>query len=111
MREQRIEKRVSELLHQDDETIVKLENVAIERSKAVDSAVLGKYNLWRRENDNENSDANVRLIHDQIIMARVYSSIAKEKNKTDLYQELTTRLKESQRALGDAKSDADLHRK
>lgn len=110
LREQRIEKRVSELLHQDDETIVKLENAAIERSKAVDSAVLGKYNLWRKENDNENSDANVRLMHDQIIMARVYSSIAKEKNKTDLYQELIIRLKESQRALGDAKSDADLHR-
>jgi len=98
-----------ELVQQDDEALVKLENAAIERSKAVDSAVLGKYSIWRKENENENSDTTVRLIRDQMIMARVYSVIAKSKNKLDLYQELLVRLKESQRALGEANSDADLH--
>uniref|UniRef100_A0A0E0IMS3 Protein kinase domain-containing protein n=1 Tax=Oryza nivara TaxID=4536 RepID=A0A0E0IMS3_ORYNI len=35
-----------------------------------DSAVLGKYSIWRKENENENSDLTVRLMRDQIIMAR-----------------------------------------
>jgi alpha-1,4-galacturonosyltransferase len=98
-----------DLLHKDDEARVKLENAAIERSKAVDSAVLGKYSIWRKENENENSDTTVRLIRDQIIMARVYSALAKSKNKSGLFQELQTRIKESQRAVGEAAADADLH--
>ncbi|KAM7275949.1 hypothetical protein ACFE04_017815 [Oxalis oulophora] len=108
LREKRREKRAADLAQRDDETIVKLENVAIERSKSVDSSVLGKYNLWRKENDNENVDNTVRLMRDQLIMTKVYLSIAKMKNKTDLSQELQSRLKESQRALGEATADADL---
>ncbi|ONM23075.1 Polygalacturonate 4-alpha-galacturonosyltransferase [Zea mays] len=96
-----------DLVHKDDEAHVKQENAAIERSKAVDSAVLGKYSIWRKEN--ENSDSTVRLMRDQIIMARVYSALAKSKNKSDLYQKLQTRIKESQRAVGDASADAGLH--
>lgn len=111
MREKRREKRASELVRKDDETTVKLENTAIERSKSVDSAVLGKYSIWRKENENENSDSTVRLMRDQMIMARVYVSIAKMKNKVDLYQQLQTRLKESQRALGEATADSDLHQR
>lgn len=97
------------MVKQDDEVIVKLEDSAIERSKSVDSAVLGKYNIWRKENENENADSTVRLMRDQILMARVFLSIAKMKNKLQLYQELQSRIKESQRALGEATSDADLH--
>ncbi|CAB4269822.1 unnamed protein product [Prunus armeniaca] len=41
-------------------------------------------------------------------MARVYLSIAKMKNKLDLFQQLQTRLKESQRSVGDVTADADL---
>lgn len=110
LREKRREKRAADLVKQDDETILKLENAAIQRSKSVDSAVLGKYNIWRRENDNENTDSTVRLMRDQIIMARVYISIAKMKNKLELSQELQNRLKESQRALGETTTDADLSR-
>lgn len=109
LREKRREKRASELVKQDDEAIVKFENAAIERSKSVDSAVLGKYSIWRKENENENSDSTVRLMRDQIIMAKVYLSIAKMKNKGDLYQQLEAHLKQSQRALGEANADADLH--
>ncbi|XP_028053418.1 polygalacturonate 4-alpha-galacturonosyltransferase-like [Camellia sinensis] len=84
LRENIRESRAADLLKQDEEVNVKLENAAIERSKSVDSAVLGKYNLWRKENENENSDSTVRLMRDQIIMARVYISIANMKNKYDL---------------------------
>jgi len=107
--EKRREKRAAELVKKDNEVTVKLENAAIERSKSVESAVLGKYSIWRKEIENENVDSTVRLMRDQIIMAKVYLSIAKMKNKVELYQELIFRLKESQRALGDTVSDSDLH--
>lgn len=107
--EKRREKRATELVKKDEKVTVKLENAAIERSKSVESAVLGKYNLWRKEFENENADTTVRLMRDQMIMAMVYMSIAKMKNKHDLHQELQSRLKESQRSLGEATTDADLH--
>ncbi|KAK9051423.1 hypothetical protein SSX86_028050 [Deinandra increscens subsp. villosa] len=109
LREKRREKRAADLLKQDDDVTIKLENAAIERSKSVDSAVLGKYSIWRKETDNENIDTTVRLMRDQMIMARVYVSIAFMKNKTDMAHELQTRIKESQRALGDATTDNDLN--
>ncbi|KAH9604059.1 hypothetical protein KSS87_010400 [Heliosperma pusillum] len=110
LRERKRENRAAELVKQDDETTLKLENAAIQRSKSVDSAVLGKYNIWRRENENENADSTIRLMRDQMIMARVYISIAKSKNKTDLFHELQNRLKESHRVLGEAAADSDLPR-
>lgn len=109
LRERRREKRAADLVKQDEDVTVKLENAAIERSKSVDSAVLGKYSIWRKENDNENTDSTVRLIRDQMIMARVYVSLARMKNKLDLANELQNRLKESQRSLGEASSDSDLN--
>ncbi|XP_022149072.1 polygalacturonate 4-alpha-galacturonosyltransferase-like [Momordica charantia] len=110
LREKKREKRATQLLQQDDDILIKLENAAIERSKSVDTSVLGKYSIWRKENENENSDSTVRLMRDQMIMARAYLGIAKMKNKLDLYHELQTHLKESQRALGEASTDADLNR-
>ncbi|KAK8952485.1 Polygalacturonate 4-alpha-galacturonosyltransferase [Platanthera zijinensis] len=108
LRQKRRERRVKELIQQDNETLLKLENDAIERSKFVDSAILGKYSVWRRDNDNENSDSTIRLMRDQVIMAKVYSFIAKSKNNHKLYLELLNRLKESQRALGEANADGEL---
>ncbi|TYI54707.1 hypothetical protein E1A91_D11G094100v1 [Gossypium mustelinum] len=108
LRDDRREKRATELVKQDEKVTVKLENAAIERSKAVDSAVLGKYNLWRRENENVNSDSTVRLMRDQIIMSKAYVSIAKSKNKLELQQELQIRLKEIQQALGESTADSGL---
>ncbi|XP_024629064.1 polygalacturonate 4-alpha-galacturonosyltransferase [Medicago truncatula] len=107
--EKRQEKRAAELVKMDNEVIVKLENEAIERSRSVESAVLGKYSIWRKEIENENADSSVRFMRDQIIMARVYVSIAQMNNKLELLQELQSRLKESQHALGDAIADSDLH--
>ncbi|OIT39482.1 polygalacturonate 4-alpha-galacturonosyltransferase [Nicotiana attenuata] len=110
LRERRREKHDAALVKQDDDVTVKLENAALERSKSVDSAVLGKYSIWRKENENENTDSKVRLMRDQMVMARVYISIATTKKKIGLAQELQNQLKESQHALGEATSDADLTR-
>ncbi|XP_050237525.1 polygalacturonate 4-alpha-galacturonosyltransferase [Mercurialis annua] len=110
LREKRREKRATDLMRQDNEVILKLENAAIERTKLVDSAYLGKYSIWRKDNENENPDVTIRLMRDQMIMARVYIGIAKMKEKLDLHQELQARLKESQRVVGEATADADLQR-
>ncbi|CAI9764819.1 unnamed protein product [Fraxinus pennsylvanica] len=109
LRENRREIRAADLVKLDDEVTVKLENASIERSKSVDSAVLGKYSIWRKENENENPDSTVRLMRDQMIMARVYISLSRIKHKTDLANELQNQIKESQRALGEATADSDLH--
>ncbi|KAI0489011.1 hypothetical protein KFK09_028852 [Dendrobium nobile] len=92
----------------DDEVFVQLENAAIEHSKAVDSAVLGKYNLWRREYDTEHTDTKVKFMRDQMIMARIYMVLAKSKSKLDIYEELLNQLKENQRVVGKANADSDL---
>ncbi|XP_019161078.1 PREDICTED: polygalacturonate 4-alpha-galacturonosyltransferase-like isoform X1 [Ipomoea nil] len=108
LRQKRREKHVAGFVKRDDEVTVKLENAAMERSKSVDSSVLGKYSIWRKEIENENSDSTVRLMRDQMIMARVYISIATSKKKLDLANELELRFKEIQHALGDVSADSDL---
>ncbi|KAL0366090.1 UNVERIFIED_CONTAM: Polygalacturonate 4-alpha-galacturonosyltransferase [Sesamum radiatum] len=110
LRGKRRENHTVDLVKQDYEVAVKPENEPIQRSKSVDSAVLGKYSLWRKQNENENSDSNVRTIQDQMIMARVYISLAITKNKLDLAHELQNRLRDSQRSLGEATTDSHLHR-
>ncbi|KAH9309429.1 hypothetical protein KI387_037340, partial [Taxus chinensis] len=109
LRQQRREKRSTELIRQDGEETINLENSAITRSKAVDSAYLGKYSIWRRENENDNVDSTIKLIRDQLLMARVYASIARSRNTLDIYDELMKRSKESQRVLGEARLDSELH--
>lgn len=98
-----------ELVQQDDDTIVKLENANMQASELVDSSILGKYSTWKKENENKNQDSTIRLMRDQIIMARIYLSIAKKKKKLDLCEELQLCLKRSLRALGEANIDAELH--
>lgn len=47
-------------------------------------------------------------MHDQIIMARAYATIAKAKNENSLYDSLINHSRESQLAIGEATSDAEL---
>ncbi|XXG74804.1 hypothetical protein AAC387_Pa07g3427 [Persea americana] len=105
----RHEREASVPVHQ-NEAIVQPENAAIKRSTPIESAVLGKYSMWKRGKENETKlDSNVRLMRDQMIMARVYSVLATRKKKIDLYKELLAQLKDSQDAFGDADFDEDLH--
>jgi alpha-1,4-galacturonosyltransferase len=110
LRQRRREKRLTELIQQDEEEATNHENAAIMRSKVVGSAVLGKYSIWRREFESDNSDSTIKLIRDQLIMGRVYASIARSRNRLDIYNDLMLHIKESQRVLGEASLDSDLHR-
>ena len=92
-----------------EDTIVKLENANMQASELVDSSITGKYSKWKKENKNKNQDSTIRLMRDQIIMARIYLSISEKKRKLDLVQELQICLKRSRGVLGEANIDAELH--
>lgn len=104
---ERKDKRVLELTRSNEAAALTLEKGASERKKEIDDNVLNKYSIWRPEFDGD-SDTLVRLIRDQLIMARVYASLAHSHNMIYLQRELNLRIKESRHVLGEAKLDADL---
>ncbi|KAK9267732.1 hypothetical protein L1049_010165 [Liquidambar formosana] len=55
-------------------------------------------------------DSRVRHLKDQLIRARVYLSLSATRNNPHFIRELRLRMKEVQRALGDATKDSDLPR-
>lgn len=56
-------------------------------------------------------DARVRQLKDQLIRAKVYLSLPATRNNPHFTRELRLRVKEVQRAVGDATKDSDLPRK
>jgi alpha-1,4-galacturonosyltransferase len=110
LRIQRKVKRLKELTRKSttDWPTKRIEKVVLDRAKHIGgSNVLNKYSIWRRESD-ENSDAFVRLMRDQLIMARVYASIAQSQNRNQLFHDLRMRIRESQATLGEASIDSEL---
>lgn len=106
---ERKDKRVLELTRSNETAALALEKGALKRKKEIDDNVLNKYSIWRPEFDSD-SDTLVRLIRDQLIMARVYASLAHSHNMIGLQRELNLRIKESRHVLGEANLDADLPR-
>ncbi|XP_058785833.1 probable galacturonosyltransferase 3 [Vicia villosa] len=108
MRLERRKARAAELSQQNKENDNRIVSEAIERSKEFDTTIKGKYSIWRKEYENPNSDSTLKLMRDQIIMAKAYSNIAKSKNKTALYNALVKHSRDSKLAIGEANSDAEL---
>lgn len=109
LRRERREKRSAYLIAQDREIDKQMQKAAIERATELDTTIKGKYNIWRKEYENPNSDTTVKLMRDQIIMARAYATIAKSKNQTMLYDSLIKHSRESELAIGEATTDIELH--
>ena len=68
----------------------------------------------KTEKQNERTifpDARVRHLKDQLIRGRIYLSLAATRNNPHFIRELRLRMKEVQRALGDATKDSELPRK
>ncbi|PON78235.1 Galacturonosyltransferase [Trema orientale] len=81
-----------------------------ERSGRVDKREPAKA---RPEKQNERAtipDARVRHLKDQLVRARVYLSLPATRNNPHFTRELRLRMKEVQRALGDASRDSELGR-
>ncbi|OAE33569.1 hypothetical protein AXG93_2139s1220 [Marchantia polymorpha subsp. ruderalis] len=106
-RHRRHEKRLTELIRQDEDEDKKAENEAMERNKEVEVGVDGKFSIWKRE-DAENPDAMVRIMRDQLIMARAYAAIAESTNNGRLLRELKAKIKENIKLLGEANVDSEL---
>lgn len=56
-------------------------------------------------------DARVRQLKDELVRAKVYLSLPATRNNANFIRELRLRIKEVQRALGDASKDSDLPKK
>lgn len=109
LRWERRQLRATELLKEDREADKHMGLAAIERSESLDTTVKGKYSIWRRDFENPNSDSTVKLMRDQVIMAKVYASIARIKSETLLYDSLIKSAGDNLHAIGEANLDAELH--
>jgi alpha-1,4-galacturonosyltransferase len=107
-RRRRKERRVQELLQVDKKVELEMRNAAINSSRNFDNKVRGSYNIWRPEFRLTNTDSTLRLMKDQIIMAKLYATIAISQKEPDMYALLMKCIKESQTAIGDALIDSEL---
>ncbi|XP_013731890.1 probable galacturonosyltransferase 3 isoform X1 [Brassica napus] len=108
LRQERRAQRTLELIQQDKESDKQMQEAAIHKSMIFENSLVGKYSIWRRDFESPNADAILKLMRDQIIMAKAYAHIAKSKNASNLYLFLMQQSRENQRVLGKATSDADL---
>ncbi|XP_043713645.1 probable galacturonosyltransferase 3 [Telopea speciosissima] len=110
MRQERLKLRTAELINQNKEAEKQMQVAAIERSKQLNTtAVPEKYSIWRKEYETPHSNSMLKLMRDQNIMAKAYATIARSKNDLGLFESLMEHIKESQHAIGEANSDAELH--
>ncbi|CAN6192408.1 unnamed protein product [Urochloa humidicola] len=107
-RRRRKEQRVHELLQMDKKVELEMRNAATNRSRNFDNKVRGSYNIWRQEFRFTNTDSTLRLMKDQIIMAKLYATIALSQKEPDMYALLMKCIKQSQTAIGDALMDSEL---
>lgn len=92
-----------------DDAELQMQAAAIQRSRQFKNINRGKYSIWRREYQSPNSDSTLKLMKDQIIMAKVYASIARLKKNFELADSLTECIRQNQMVIGEASSDAELH--
>lgn len=57
------------------------------------------------------SDEMIRIMKDQIILAKAYLKFAPPNSNSHFVKDLRTRMKEVERAIGEASKDSDLHRR
>lgn len=108
LRQERRDRRTAELIQGGEKREAQMRSAAIERAKTFDTSVKAKYSIWRKEYESPNSDSTLKLMRDQIIMAKAYASIAKAKNATAIYESLIKHSKRSQQAIGEATYDSEL---
>ncbi|KAK1558335.1 hypothetical protein Q3G72_001208 [Acer saccharum] len=102
LRQKRRELRATALIQLDKESDINTQAVALDQAKSLEPRVKEKYSIWRK-------DSTLKLMQDQIIMAKAYANIAKSINESSLYNTLINQCRESQHAIGEANSDAELH--
>uniref|UniRef100_A0A5B7APZ4 Hexosyltransferase n=1 Tax=Davidia involucrata TaxID=16924 RepID=A0A5B7APZ4_DAVIN len=111
-KEKEVKLKVSE--HTSD---IATENMGVkhEQQSAQTSAKVGTREHIKTKTEKQNDqtvlpDARVRHLKDQLIRGKVYLSLAATRNHPHFIRELRLRMKEVQRALGDATKDSELPR-
>ncbi|KAF9676396.1 hypothetical protein SADUNF_Sadunf09G0134200 [Salix dunnii] len=108
MRKERREQRTSVLIQDGGTADNQTQAAAFIWHTSLDTSIKGKYSPWGRYFDSPNSDSTLKLMRDQIIMAKAYANIAKSNNVTTLYNALVKQLRENRHAIGEAMSNAKL---
>ncbi|KAJ0113330.1 hypothetical protein Patl1_03182 [Pistacia atlantica] len=109
LRQRRRELRTAELIREDKVNIDKVQATRFEPSETFEPGVGVKRSIWRRDFESLKSDFTLKLLRDQISLAKAYAQVAKSKNESSLYSSIMKQCIESQRAIGEANSDAELH--
>ena len=102
LRQKRRELRATALIQLDKGSDINMPAVALEQAKSLEPRVKEKYSILRK-------DSTLKLMQDQIIMAKAYANVAKSINESSLYNTLINQCRESRNAIGEANSDAELH--
>ncbi|KAL7088421.1 hypothetical protein ACP275_13G126300 [Erythranthe tilingii] len=84
----------------------KVEPQKLQRS----SQISGKTRTKKQNEQTVPSDARICQLKDQLIRAKIYLSLSSTRNNLHFIRELRLRIKEVQRALGDATKDSELPR-
>lgn len=87
---------------------LKHEQPATQTSEKADAVELVRSRLEQENVHTALPNARVRQLKDQLIRAKVYLSLPGTRNNPHLTRELRLRIKEVQRALGDASKDSEL---
>lgn len=90
---------------------MKQEKHSTQASHAVSSRETARIKTEKQTEPETPADARVRHLRDQLIRGRVYLSLAATRNNPHFIRELRLRMKEVQRALGDASKDSELPKK
>lgn len=107
-RRRRKEHRVQDLLQMDKKVELEMQNAATNSSRNFDNKVRGSYNIWKQEFHHTNTDSTLRLMKDQIIMAKLYATMALSQKERNMYALLMKCIEESQTAIGDALMDSEI---
>ncbi|XP_068639751.1 probable galacturonosyltransferase 3 isoform X2 [Aristolochia californica] len=110
LRQTKRENRTAELIQQDKTAEYQKQVAAIEQSKNLNNKISGgKYSIWKREYNNQHGDDVLKLMRDQVIIAKAYASIAQAKDDVELYTSLMNCIQRNRKAIGEANSDVELH--
>jgi hypothetical protein len=89
----------------------RLEADAFQRTKELEQGILDEYSASQQQKGKtKSSDSQIRLMRDQLIMARAYTYLAQATNHVRLVHDLKFRIKDYQKTLADCNLDSELPR-
>nr|CAD1835221.1 unnamed protein product [Ananas comosus var. bracteatus] len=92
-RQTRRQERTAKLIQMSEEDEIQMRQTAIERSNNFNTTV------WMMRHPRSKNDTLLKIMNNQIVMAKVYASIARSRDMTALHDSLTKCIKESQHVM------------